>query len=721
MELPSPWRLLPLCALALIVHPAAPAQVWLDAKLLTQSAPLAYDSARGRVVTFGGMGALDDTREWDGTRWILRGPSVRPGARWGHGLAYDGLRGRTVLFGGYLGLSSTALSDTWEWNGVVWLQRTPALSPPARSKYGIAYDSARGRTVIFGGLDSTENALGDTWEWDGTSWTRAFPPSSPPPGPGQMAYDTQRRRTVLFYGTVVAQTWEWDGTSWSRPVLAQEPPTRWDHAMAYDSGRGRVVLFGGQGGTGHDDTWEYDGTSWVRANPAVHPPQKHYHGMAYDAARGRVVLFGRGFSGPPDTETWEWDGSSWSLRRAAENPTAWGNGHLLACDTVRRRVVLVSHGGGASLVTWEWDGRTWARRTPAQSPPARPFSALAHDPARGRTVLFGGGNWSGGHDDTWEWDGSSWTKRNPTFYPQRRYQHGMAHDLSRSRTVLFGGLAPGLPPTVFADTWEWDGNVWTQRFPTVSPTPRAMAPMAYDSVRRRIVLVGWSTAAAQYGNDTWEWDGNTWIQMQPAVKAPDTSNPPRLAYDPLRQRVVMREQSLSSTWEWDGINWTSVAGNTPGDAPLAYDPIRGAILAISTAGSTSHYGNLTSAASVPLGSACPGSSGPPILTSGLPRLGDAAAVVDLLSARANAPCGIGLATGTQSMSLGNGCSLYLGGAIVLVSGTSDASGFLSLAFTMPLDPVLQGAVLYSQAVVVDPGGALAGAAFTGGLGLTLGW
>ncbi|HIE72090.1 MAG TPA: hypothetical protein EYP98_19025 [Planctomycetes bacterium] len=33
--------------------------------------------------------------------------------------------------------------------------------------------------------------------------------------------------------------------------------------MAYDSARGKVVMFGGWNGSSHlNDTWEYDGTEW---------------------------------------------------------------------------------------------------------------------------------------------------------------------------------------------------------------------------------------------------------------------------------------------------------------------------------------------------------------------------------------------------------------------------------------------------------------------------
>ena len=74
-----------------------------------------------------------------------------PLARHGHALGYDSARGRVVLFGG-INDSTGYLSDTWEWDGNVWTQRTPAQSPPARG-VALAYDSARGRIVLFGGYN----------------------------------------------------------------------------------------------------------------------------------------------------------------------------------------------------------------------------------------------------------------------------------------------------------------------------------------------------------------------------------------------------------------------------------------------------------------------------------------------------------------------------------------------------------------------------------------
>lgn len=79
-----------------------------------------------------------------------------------------------------------------------------------------------------------------------------------------MAYDSERATVVLFGGTTLgsgttADTWEWDGSTWHhKRGIAGQPyffccPRR-DHAMAYDSRRAQMVVFGGYG-TNLDTTW----------------------------------------------------------------------------------------------------------------------------------------------------------------------------------------------------------------------------------------------------------------------------------------------------------------------------------------------------------------------------------------------------------------------------------------------------------------------------------
>jgi hypothetical protein len=299
-----------------------------------------------------------------GPGWTQRTPSTLPPGRVNHAMAYDSVRGRTVLFGGFQTSPSVAiLGDTWEWDGVTWAQQTPAVSPPPRRKHAMAFDSARGVTVLFGGAYGGPT-YSDTWEWNGAEWTERQPAIVPALREYHaMAYDSIRGVTVLFGGrtgsstsTALDDTWEWDGSAWTQRTPAVSPPARFAHALAYDSHRGVTVLFGGLSDTNAylGDTWEWDGTTWVQRSPANSPSPREGHAMAYDSLLGVAVLFGGEFNGVRYSDTWEWDGAAWVLR------------------------------------------------TLTATPPGRYQHAMAYDSGRGLTVLFGGAN-SATSDDTWEY------------------------------------------------------------------------------------------------------------------------------------------------------------------------------------------------------------------------------------------------------------------------------------------------------------------------------
>lgn len=175
---------------------------------------MAYDANRGVTVVFGGWngGYLGDTWEWNGSAWsqrLVSGPSPRVD----HAMAYDAARGVTVLFGG--GAGGSPSSETWEWNGTLWTQRLVSdLSP--RTTHAMAYDSARGVTVLFGGRflndDHQFDYNGETWEWDGSSWSQRSVTGPLPRANHSMAYDSARGVTVLFGGSgnngLLGDTWE---------------------------------------------------------------------------------------------------------------------------------------------------------------------------------------------------------------------------------------------------------------------------------------------------------------------------------------------------------------------------------------------------------------------------------------------------------------------------------------------------------------------------------
>jgi len=176
----------------------------------------------------------------------------------------DGLRPpreTIVLFGGQ---TNTASNDTWEWDGTRWEEKKPAIKPIGRRLHGLVYDEARERVVLFGG-DSGGTSQSDLWEWDGSTWERRFPdpPNQVPGGRSShlLAYDSARGTVVLYGGigfTYLSDTWEWNGTSWRNTTPALSPPVRYQSALAYDGARRRVVLIGGfMSGTNRNDMWEY--------------------------------------------------------------------------------------------------------------------------------------------------------------------------------------------------------------------------------------------------------------------------------------------------------------------------------------------------------------------------------------------------------------------------------------------------------------------------------
>ena len=359
--------------------------------------PLAFDSARGRVVLFAGATApgllpgetasLGETREWDGAAWQLQTPAHGPVARDNAAIAYDARRAVTLLFGG--ATPDAITSETWAWNGTDWAQRAPLHSPGARESARVVYDSVRERIVLFGGVGYTQD-LGDTWEWDGSDWKDVSPPpnASPPPQASHaMAYDAVRRESVL-YG--LGGTWKWDGAAWTHASPAHSPDALAGAAASFDPARGQVVLFGGKGQppTGVlDETWEWDGVDWTRSTPALRPEARSDLALAFD---GHATLLFGGTDGAALGDTWEWDGGLWTELLPQQAPPLQST--PMAFDSARGRAVLYA---GASLDTpvlrtWEWDGAAWALAAKDTGPPAGAGVALAFDASRAVTVLFGG-------------------------------------------------------------------------------------------------------------------------------------------------------------------------------------------------------------------------------------------------------------------------------------------------------------------------------------------
>lgn len=335
---------------------------------------MVYDSARQRTVGFAYNYDAKQLEMWeyDGRSWSKKTTvaSARTTAS-ARNAVYDSKRNRIVLFG-LVDVSSSDyaewknLSETWEFDGNAWSKKNTAALPTLRSDFAMVYDSNRSRTVLFGGItgDPDNQLLGDTWEYDGTNWIKQNPSTSPSPRSGPaMAYDSTRKLVILFGGRgegccppkVFSDTWEYDGARWVQKNTTSTPPPRTQAALAFDKGRARTVLFGGgEPNPTLKDTWEYDGANWTESETSGSPAHRSEFGFVYDEARNRIVLAGGGF---------------WCQTIECMNQPLFRANSVSIADDVRystasatRKSNLLLGGGGPRNDTWEYSTQGGAPR-----------------------------------------------------------------------------------------------------------------------------------------------------------------------------------------------------------------------------------------------------------------------------------------------------------------------------------------------------------------------
>ena len=563
-------------------------------------------------------------------------------------MAYDQATGSAVALALTPALSGDA---TWVLKNGAWHEQHQTPVSPHLLVASMVYDQATKQVVLFGGISYqlglslggftlVQTPVAETWTWDGTTWTKVNPPASPSPRLNTaMAYDAATGQVVLFGGFTVdpisgafsptSETWVWNGTAWTKSTSPAAPSPRAGAAMAYDSARHRVTLFGGYGGTAcgatgicsdQGDTWTWDGSGWTaHANPG--PPARAVAAFAEDPTARTVVLFGGAFDHSDGTfsttnDTWTFDGTNWSQQHPADVPPA----RVLAAMSFAGGGGVALFGGETLLNplflddTWTWNGTDWS--SVAQAPSPRDALGMAYDEARGQLVVFGGERYTTPFNlslpaavgDTWTFDGKKWTRRYPAGSPSGGAYGTMAYDAATREVVLLQGQGcgpkasdcnpadPGCSAMVQC-TWTWDGATWTQRHPVHSPPTRVTATMAYDAATGQVVLFGGAAVdgcdhALNMGvaningcalNDTWTWDGTDWTERHPAHN-PVVRNEAGMGYDVANGTVVLFGGwaqidggygvggFVRDTWTWDGTDWTVHADGPPmlRTAVLAY-------------------------------------------------------------------------------------------------------------------------------------------------------
>lgn len=438
------------------------------------------------------------------------------------------------------------------------------------------------------------------------TWTKLSTATNPLGRRGaSMAYDTGTGQLILFGGTnttggggTLSTTWTWNGSNWTRLSPATSPPSRKRAFMAYDPGTRQLILFGGcetPGTCPLSTTWDWTGTTWTKLSPATSPPARWYSAsMAYDPATSQLLLF----TGTGAT-TWEWNGTNWTKLHPATNPPD-GMDYSMAYDSGTTQLILFQ-----GSTTWTWNGTNWSKLSPATRPPSRGGQAsMSYDSGIAQLILFGGGQSS--TSTTWTWNGTTWTELSPATSPPGREAAAMAYDPATFQLLLFGG--DNTSSTDLSTTWVFTGpsttstppTTWTQLSPSTSPAPRYEAAGAYDTATSQFLLFGGYTESGYVG-DTWDWNGTTWSQLSPAT-SPSDRGKAAMAYDPATSQLLLfgglnASGRLGDTWDWNGTTWTKLSPATSPSAryaaAMAYDPATSQLLLFGGFGPTSTYLNDT--------------------------------------------------------------------------------------------------------------------------------
>jgi hypothetical protein len=462
--------------------------------------------------------------------------------------AHDASRGRTVAIG-YHG-------ELREFDGVNWHTAAQPLFPALREARMVYDAGSRSTIACVTTADSGAIAL---LRYNGVSFQRMQTIGDPPQRDGfACAFDSTRGRLVLFGGADIANrndTYESDGANWTLVTPVNQPIGRRDASMAYDSQRGRMVLFGGFHGTyAFQDTWEYDGVDWSQIATSSAPPARGSAAMTYDPVRGRTVLVGGDVSPSPIgshfADTWEYDGVQWQQIQglAPIEPRTSG----VACFAAGPQEVLLlggqSNNGQPLAGVRSFNGTRWTQPIAQPRPGVRAEAAIVAAPGGNGLLLIDG--------DTWLFDGHRWTQQ-PGINPPARILGSSCSSLTD--VYIFGGYSIQ-NSSYQSDLWKRSGGTWAQVNGS-GPAARDRSAMAYDQARGELVLFGGNDAAGELG-DTWVFDGVAWTQRSPAHN-PSARFRHTMAFDYQRNVTVLFGGTnstflLSDTYTWDGTDWTAV-------------------------------------------------------------------------------------------------------------------------------------------------------------------
>jgi hypothetical protein len=490
-----------------------------------------YDPDGDRMIVYGGADGvyaahdvwaltLSGTPSW--TRITPQGTA--PLDRYATCAVYDPLRHRVIVFGGIhaaFGEPYSTLNDVWALtlgSDPQWTQLLPSGVPPVARYYhtkGGIYDPAHDRMIFFGGNPFSGIALNDVWALDLSGppkWTELLPQGDPPPP-----------RTL--------------------------------HSAVYDATRARMLVFGGENGSGDlNDTWALtlgDPPTWSPIVPlGPLPAPRAGQASTYDPIRDQMVVWGKSQAGDVDLWSLSLSGTpEWNTPMPTDNLPRRSSA-IAIFDPVRARMLVfggqLQSSAGSDLWTLPLAAPEGWSALAASGPPPSPRAAGAgtYDPLRDRVVLFGGSS-STPDDTVWSLELSPaplWSELPASgTAPSARSGHSLVYDSTRDRLLLFGGVSAS--NQALNDLWslalQSAPAVWAPLAPTgAAPGPFSSHTAMYDGKRDRMLMFGRAGDAVE----VWELSlspGPAWHPLAGPGIGPSARDQFTTIYDVPRDRVLL--------------------------------------------------------------------------------------------------------------------------------------------------------------------------------------
>jgi len=228
----------------------------------------AYNLSKQQMIIWSGQGSAFFNDVWafdlNAKTWTqFNPPNPKPNIRYGTAAVFDPKAKELVTFAGFTDVGR--FDDTWRFNvnTGTWKEVSPATHPEKRCLHTACYDALKHRMIIYGG--QTSGPRGDIWALDlaTNTWTDLTPSNSPA---GRWfptnIFDAANNRVIIFGGNLGSsqsnETWAFNLTnnSWQQILPSGPAPAAREGAAAiYIRSEGRMIVFGGRGGSFFNDVW----------------------------------------------------------------------------------------------------------------------------------------------------------------------------------------------------------------------------------------------------------------------------------------------------------------------------------------------------------------------------------------------------------------------------------------------------------------------------------